>query len=104
MPLHQTGVQYVQIIFYGLVFFTLIDPISFIINAKLHYRELIYIYLISVLISIISYSYIYFNGIGTLLNYSYVNLIFYISVSIGYFVYFIFKGRKSLNFETLQKH
>ena len=100
IPQFNSGVQYVHIVFYGLVFFTLIDPISFIINAKLHYRDLVYIYIFSVLMSIICYWYIFSNGIGSLLNYSYVNLVFYISISIGYVIYYFFKGKKSLKFDN----
>ena len=102
IPQFSSGVQYVYIVFYGLVFFTLIDPISFIINAKLHYRELVQIYIFSVLMSIICYWYIYSNGIGSLLNYSYVNLVFYISISLGYVIYYFFKGKKSLNFDNIK--
>lgn len=98
LPEHIVGLRYVYIVFYGLVLFTLIDPISFIINAKLHYKFLIYVYLISVFVSAVCYSFLYFNRIGSLLNYSYVNLIFYSTVSLGYFVYLFTKGWKSLKF------
>ena len=94
LPLHVSGVKYVQIVFLGLAFFALIDPISFIMNAKLHYKELIYIYIYSLIVSIFSYSFIYFNKIGSLINYSYVNVIFYLSVSFGYVLYFIRRGSK----------
>lgn len=94
LPKHVAGIKYVQIVFVGLVFFTLIDPISFIINAKLHYKELLYIYLGALIVSILSYSFLYFNKLGSLINYSYVNVIFYLSVSFGYIFYFILKGSK----------
>jgi O-antigen/teichoic acid export membrane protein len=94
LPAHETGVYYVQIVFVGLVVFTLIDPISFIINAKLHYRELLYIYIGALSISSLCYCFLYFNKLGSLINYSYVNVIFYISVSVGYIIYFSSKGLK----------
>lgn len=96
LPVHNTGVKYVHIVFFGLLFFTLIDPISFVINAKLHYKALIMIYLISVALSLSAYCFIYFNKIGSLLNYSYVNVLFYSSISISYLVYFFVLGKKSL--------
>lgn len=94
LPKHISGIKYVQIVFIGLVFFTLIDPISFIINAKLHYRELLYIYMGALAVSILCYSFLYFNKLGSLVNYSYVNVLFYLSVSFGYILYFIVKGSK----------
>lgn len=94
LPMHQTGVHYVQIIFIGLVVFTLIDPISFIINAKLHYRELLLIYIGALSISSLCYCFLYFSKQGSLINYSYVNVIFYMSVSTGYVTYFLLKGIK----------
>lgn len=96
LPAHSNGVQYVHIIFWGLVLFTLIDPISFVINAKLHYKELLYIYLFGLTVSIGSYSFLYFNQLGSLTNYAYVNVIFFSAVSLGYIVYFITKGKRSL--------
>ncbi|MDL2143328.1 hypothetical protein QQY79_12415 [Flavobacterium tructae] len=94
LPMHQTGVHYVQIVFIGLVVFTLIDPISFIINAKLHYRELLFIYMGALSISSLCYCLLYFTKRGSLINYSYVNVVFYVSVSTGYIVYFLLKGMK----------
>jgi O-antigen/teichoic acid export membrane protein len=92
LPMHISGIKYVKIVFVGLFFFTLVDPISFIINAKLHYKELLYIYIGSLVVSAISYCFLYFNNFGSLVNYSFVNVIFYISVSLGYVVYFFRKG------------
>jgi O-antigen/teichoic acid export membrane protein len=94
LPKYISGIEYVQIVFIGLVFFTLIDPISFIINAKLHYRDLIYIYIGSLTVSILCYSFLYYNKLGSLVNYSYVNVLFYLSVSFGYILYFVLKGSK----------
>ncbi len=94
LPKHISGIKYVQIVFVGLVFFTLIDPISFIINAKLHYRELLYIYIGALIISISYYTFLYLYKLGSLVNYSYVNVLFYLSVSFGYIIYFFLKGSK----------
>lgn len=94
LPKHISGIKYVQIVFIGLVFFTIIDPISFIINAKLHYKELLYIYIGALTISFIFYSFLYLNKLGSLENYSYVNVLFYISISFGYILYFVLKGQK----------
>lgn len=96
LPMHNAGVHYVQIVFFGLLLFTLIDPISFVINAKLHYKALIMIYLGSVLVSLLTYCFIYFNKMGSLINYSYVNVLFYSSITIGYLLYFFILGKKSL--------
>lgn len=94
LPAHINGVKYVQIVFYGLVIFTLTDPISYIINAKLHYKQLLSIYIIALAVSIVSYSFLYFNKLGSLVNYSYVNVIFYVTMSMGYVLYFVRKGSK----------
>ncbi|WP_146610812.1 polysaccharide biosynthesis protein [Pedobacter cryoconitis] len=96
LPSHNNGVHYVHIVFIGLILFTLIDPISFLINAKLHYKALICIYIGSVLISLSAYAFLYINKMGSLVNYSYVNVLFYSSITIGYLFYFFTIGRKSL--------
>ena len=94
LPAHKGGIQYVKIVFWGLLPFTLVDPISILINAKLHYKELLYVYIFAVLISSGSYAYLYFNHLGSLKSYSYVNVIFFSSVSVGYLVYFLTNGRR----------
>ncbi|MFA4870259.1 MAG: hypothetical protein WC623_18820 [Pedobacter sp.] len=97
LPMHEAGIRYVQIVIVGLLFFTLLDPISFVINAKLHYRELLFIYISALLISVLCYCFLYFNRLGSLESYSYVSVIFYLSVSLGYIMYFLLKGIKSYN-------
>lgn len=101
LPLHNEGVHYVQIIFIGLIFFTLIDPVSFVINAKLHYKPLLTIYIISVSISLMAYGVLYFGKLGSLTSYSYVNVLFYSTIAIGYIAYFLIIGRKSLYNENI---
>jgi O-antigen/teichoic acid export membrane protein len=96
LPAHLPGVQFVKIVFWGLVPFSLIDPISFIINAKLHYKELLYVYIFALVVSISCYAFLYFHKRGSLINYSYVNVIFFSTVSLGYLIYFFTKGRKTL--------
>jgi hypothetical protein len=90
------GLQFVKIVFWGLVPFSLIDPLSFIINAKLHYKELLYVYIFAVSVSVSCYAFLYFNKLGSLINYSYVNVIFFSTVSLGYVIYFFTKGWRSL--------
>jgi O-antigen/teichoic acid export membrane protein len=96
LPAHMVGVHFVKIVFWGLVPFSLIDPISFIINAKLHYKELLYVYIFALTVSVSCYAFLYFNKLGSLINYSYVNVIFFSTVSLGYVIYFFTKGRRTL--------
>lgn len=96
LPAHLIGVTFVKIVFWGLVPFSLIDPISFIINAKLHYKELLYVYIFALVVSVSSYAFLYFNRRGSLINYSYVNVIFFSTVSLGYVIYFFTKGKRTL--------
>lgn len=94
LPQHVNGIKYVNVILYGLIVFTLIDPISFLINAKLHYRQLLYIYLFALGISVLSYAYVYYSKIGSLIHYSYINVLFFVAVSLGYITYYFLKGNK----------
>lgn len=96
LPEHSSGVQYVHVIFWGLVAFTLADPITFIINAKLHYKQLLFVYILALFVSMTSYAFLYYNKLGTLVTYSYVNVLFFLSVSVGYMAYFVTKGRRTL--------
>lgn len=96
LPAHLDGIAYVNIVFFGLVPYTLINPISFIANAKLHYKELLFIYIVALVITLSCYIYIYLNKLGSLISYSYVNVLFFIVIALGYFFYFMIKGRKSL--------
>jgi O-antigen/teichoic acid export membrane protein len=96
LPHHLIGVSFVKIIFLGLSIYTLVDPITFILNAKLHYKELITIYLVSLIFSLTSYFYLYFNNLSSLTNFAYVNVIFFTCVALGYILYFLGKGKNSL--------
>ena len=96
LPHHLIGVSFVKIIFWGLSIYTLVDPITFILNAKLHYKELITIYLVSLIFSLTSYFYLYFNNLSSLTNFAYVNVIFFTCVALGYILYFFVKGKNSL--------
>jgi hypothetical protein len=92
LPSHIQGIKYVNIIFIGLILYCLIDPISFLINARLDYKQLITIYIYAIIISLASYAFIFYSRIGSLIYYSYVNLLFFISLFLGYIVYIIFNG------------
>ncbi|SEG17744.1 lipopolysaccharide biosynthesis protein [Flavobacterium urumqiense] len=96
LPEHISGVSYVKIIFWGLCLFVLMDPITFVLNANLHYKEEIIIYSCALATSLSSYTFLYFNKLSSLTNFAYVNLVFIITVSIGYFIYFQSKGKYTL--------
>jgi O-antigen/teichoic acid export membrane protein len=96
LPEHIIGVSFVKIIFWGLCLYTLVDPVTFVLNAKLHYKELIIIYSVALMISLSSYLYLYLNKLCSLTNFAYVNVAFLSCVAIGYFIYFQLKGKNSL--------
>lgn len=96
LPHHLNGVSFVKIIFWGLSVFTLVDPITFVLNAKLHYKELITIYLVALFLSFSCYFYLYFNNLSSLTNFAYVNVVFFTCVACGYILYFLLKGNRSL--------
>jgi O-antigen/teichoic acid export membrane protein len=96
LPAHIIGVSFVKIIFWGLCLYTLIDPISFVLNAKLHYKELVVIYSVALVFSLSCYLYLYLNGLSSLRNFAYVNVVFFVCVAIGYILYFQLKGKRTL--------
>ncbi len=96
LPEHIIGISYVKIVFWGLCIYTLVDPITFVLNAKLHYKELVIIYTVSLIASLSSYLYLYTNQLSSLRNFAFVNVIFLVCVALGYIVYFRLKGKKTL--------
>jgi O-antigen/teichoic acid export membrane protein len=96
LPEHIIGISYVKIIFWGLCLYILMDPITFVLNANLHYKEELIIYSFALATSLSSYVYLYINKLSSLTNFAYVNVVFIVAVSIGYFIYFQFKGKKTL--------
>jgi O-antigen/teichoic acid export membrane protein len=95
LPAHIVGVSFVKIIFWGLCLYTLVDPITFVLNAKLHYKELVIIYTVSLIVSLSCYLYLYVNQLSSLRNFAFVNVIFLVCVALGYIVYFQVKGKKT---------
>ena len=82
LPKYLESVYLLKIVYWGLAFLTLVQPLMLIIEVKLEYKAMIIIYIISISLTLIIYYLFAFNSKTSLATYAYINVFFNILVSL----------------------
>lgn len=91
LPKYLESVYLLKIVYWGLAFLTLVQPIMLIIQVKLEYKAMFLIYIISIVLTLFIYYLFVFNSKTSLATYAYINVFFNILVSLFFCFLFLIK-------------
>ena len=91
LPKYLESVYLLKIVYWGLAFLTLAQPILLIIEVKLEYKAMLMIYIFSIFLTLFIYYFFAFNLKTSLATYAYINVFFNILVSLFFCFLFLIK-------------